>query len=165
MAVDIKHIWEEYRSRLFEFVKSRVGDPDTAEDIIQDVFEKILTRIDSLKYGVKLQSWIYQIARNAIVDYYRSKKPTSELPELPQPAEESTPGDLIELSECLMPMIERLSEPYKKAVLLSEIEGKTHKEIAALYGISLSGSKSRVQRGRDKLKEMLSECCRLEIRP
>lgn len=163
MDISTENIWEEYRSKLLQFVTSRVGNPNIAEDIIQEVFEKIFEKIDSLKSGVKLQSWLYQIARNAIIDYYRSNKPILELPELPQPVEDPNAKELKDLSECLLPMIDKLSEPYKKAIILSEIEGKTHKEIAASRGISLSGSKSRVQRGRAQLKKMLADCCRLEF--
>ncbi|HHC73482.1 MAG TPA: RNA polymerase sigma factor SigZ, partial [Thiothrix sp.] len=61
------------------------------------------------------------------------------------------------------PMVKMLPDKYKKAVQLSEIEGKTQQEVAKLEGISLSGAKSRVQRGRKLLKAILNECCQIEI--
>ncbi len=60
-------------------------------------------------------------------------------------------------------MIQRLPETYREAVILSEIKGLTQKEVAQMQGTSLSGAKSRVQRGRALLKEMLADCCRLEF--
>ncbi len=60
-------------------------------------------------------------------------------------------------------MIDRLPPTYRDAILLSEINGRTQKEVARIHGISLSGAKSRVQRGRAMLKEMVLNCCQLEF--
>ncbi len=68
-----------------------------------------------------------------------------------------------ELAGCLRPMIERLSGEYRQAVVLVDLEGLTHQEAAAQLGLSLSGMKSRVQRGRRQLKEMLEACCTIEL--
>ena len=68
-----------------------------------------------------------------------------------------------ELCSCFMPMIEQLPNKYREAINLSEIEGKTQKEVAEIEHISLSGAKSRVQRGRSLLKSMLFDCCQVEV--
>jgi RNA polymerase sigma-70 factor (ECF subfamily) len=60
-------------------------------------------------------------------------------------------------------MIYSLPEPYRDAVVLTELEGLTQRELANRLGISLSGAKSRVQRGRAQLKQMLDECCTFEF--
>jgi RNA polymerase sigma-70 factor (ECF subfamily) len=157
-------VWKEYHSRLRVFIKSRVSDDATADDILQNVFLKMHTGLPSLKDMTKLQSWLYQITRNAVTDYYRSQKPVFDIPEwLPEPETDSCDKVTQELSECMQPMIKLLPEKYREAVILSEIRGLTNKEVAQLQGISLSGAKSRVQRGRALLKEMLADCCRLEF--
>ncbi|MEM7130520.1 MAG: RNA polymerase sigma factor SigZ [Chloroflexota bacterium] len=159
----IEDIWFDYHSKLSSFIGSRV-DHDAAEDILQDVFVKIHTRIDSLKDNAKLESWIYQITRNAVIDYYRSKRPADDLPdwiEQPQPNESETIRR--ELSSCLLPMIEQLPDKYRTAITLSEVQGKTQTEVAEVANISLSGAKSRVQRGRGLLKSMLHDCCLIEL--
>ena len=74
MDIDFEQIWEVYRAKLLHFVKGRVKDPDTAEDILQDVFVKTIEKIDTLQSKEKLQSWLFQITRNSIVDHYRSRK-------------------------------------------------------------------------------------------
>jgi len=164
MALNIENIWKEYRERLFQFIKKRVSNLDTAEDIIQNIFLKIYDKIDSLQSKEKLQSWLYQITRNTIIDYYRDKKTTVEISEdLPQPIEEASTKALRELSECLIPMINKLPAHYKDAIILSELKGMTHKEISHAQGISLSGSISQVQRGRGILKKMLTDCCQFEF--
>lgn len=157
-------VWQEYHVKLRAFVRSRVSDEATADDILQNVFLKMHSGLPALKDQTKLKSWLYQIARNAIIDYFRARKPTIDIPEwLSQPETDSGEKVAQELSECLRPMIQLLPENYRETVTLSELEGLGQKEVARLQGISLSGAKSRVQRGRAQLKEMLAECCRLEF--
>jgi RNA polymerase sigma-70 factor (ECF subfamily) len=163
MALLREGIWKEYRARILQFVRSRVGDASTAEDITQDVFLRIFQKIDTLKSEDKLQAWLYQIARNAIMDHYRSKKPLAELPDLPQPVEDAGTKAQKELSECLLPMIRKLPPRYQEPIIQYEMGGKTHKDLSLSLGISLSGSKSRVQRGRARLKEMFLDCCHFEF--
>lgn len=163
MTLNIESIWKEYRERLLKFVEIRVSNPEIAEDIIQDVFLKVHNKIDSLQSKENLQSWLYQITRNTIIDYYRSKKNEIELPNiLSEEIEDNRLNVLSELSECLMPMINKLPIHYKEAIILFDINGMTHKDISNTQGISLSGSKSRVQRGRTILKTMLTDCCQFE---
>ncbi|OGK09738.1 MAG: RNA polymerase sigma factor SigZ [Candidatus Riflebacteria bacterium GWC2_50_8] len=160
----IVEIWNRYHSNLLVFIQKRVNDKAAAEDILHDIFIRVHLRIDTLENRRKIESWLYQITRNAIIDYYRSRKPTEELSEwLVQQQASSEESNRLELSSCLTPMIQLLPEKYRRAVQLSEIEGKTGKEVAEKENISLSGAKSRVQRGRALLKTMLHECCKLEI--
>ena len=159
-----EQVWQEYHSRLRAFIKSRVSDDAATDDILQNVFLKIHTGLASLKDSTKLQSWLYQIARNAVIDYFRSQKPTVEFPDQLLQSE-TDPGEKVtqELSECLRPMIQQLPDYYREAVILSELQGLTQKEVARVQDTSLSGAKSRVQRGRALLKNMLDDCCRLEF--
>ncbi|MFW2374067.1 MAG: RNA polymerase sigma factor SigZ [Gammaproteobacteria bacterium] len=158
-----ENIWHEYHVKLAAFIRSRVSE-DLVDDLLQDVFIKIHAGIDSLKEGAKLESWLYQITRNTIIDHYRSRRLSEELPdwiEQPQPEQEEVIRR--ELSSCLEPMIKELPDKYRKAIQMSEMENKTQKEVAEHEGISLSGAKSRVQRGRILLKTMLDDCCQIEI--
>lgn len=158
-----ENIWHEYHLRLSAFIKSKVAE-DRVDDLLQDVFIKIHTRISSLEEGIKLESWLYQITRNTIIDHYRSRKITTALPDwIEQPQVEEDDMIRRELSSCLAPMITALPKKYRHAIQMSEIENKTQKEVAKQEGISLSGAKSRVQRGRSLLKTMLSDCCQFEI--
>lgn len=157
-------IWREHQGKLRAFIKRRVLDDTTTDDLLQDIFLKMHTGLSSLENKAKLQSWLYQIARNALADHFRLQKPTMEVPDwLPQP--ETDPHEKVtqELSKCLQPMIQRLSENYREAVILSELKGLTQKEVAKVQGVSLSGTKSRVQRGRSLLRKMLANCCLLEF--
>jgi RNA polymerase sigma-70 factor (ECF subfamily) len=159
MNATLEHIWHEFAEQLGRFIRARVNDPATAEDIRQDIFVKIQGRLNQLKDPAKLQSWIYLIARNAIIDHYRSRKETVEVPETLTTEAEPKSEEIEELKAAFRRMIYSLPEPYREALVLTEFEGLTQQQFAERLGISLSGAKSRVQRGRAQLKDMLHECC------
>ncbi len=156
----IEQIWQGYHHKLHGFIQSRIGDASLAEDILQDVFTRIHSHIGTLKDSTKIKSWIYQITRNAIIDYYRSRKTTEELPESLSNIEMDTHEKTRkEISNWLIPMIKSLPDIYQQALMLSEIEGLPQKEVAKKLGLSLPGAKARIQRGRALLKKALVECC------
>jgi RNA polymerase sigma-70 factor (ECF subfamily) len=165
MVMTTERVWEEFHPKLKQFVLRRIPDEQSGEDILQDVFLKIHARIDTLRNEEKLQSWIYQIARNAIADYYREHKDTLELSEAPALLEEPDADDDIvkELIPSIKAMVDSLPADYREALLLTEYQGLTQRELAEKLGLSLSGAKSRVQRAREKLKTMLLDCCHFEF--
>lgn len=155
-------IWKESNAKLKQFILKRIPDEGTAEDILQDVYVKIHRQLLTLQDNSKLHSWIYQTTRNAIIDYYRSQKPRGELPEALFAHEDS--ADVVdELAPCIQGMVENLPEAYREALKLTEYQGLTRKEMAEKFGISLSAAKSRAQRARGKLKEILLACCHFEL--
>jgi len=90
-----------------------VADPATAEDILQDVFVKIQARLGQLKDATKLQSWIYLIARNTIIDHYRTRKETVPVPEELAAEEEPQMAEMEALKAAFRRMIGSLLEPYR----------------------------------------------------
>ncbi|MCP5049529.1 MAG: RNA polymerase sigma factor SigZ [bacterium] len=164
MTPNIEPIWKEYHNKLHGFILRRVSDAYAAEDILQDVFIRVYSHLDSLREDNKLQNWIYRITRNAIFDHYRSVKKIEQLPESIS-AGETGEADLIreEVSGFIIPMIRRLPERYRQAVMMAEVEGLTQKEIAVKLGLTLSGAKTRIQRGRAMVRKMLTDCCRFEF--
>ena len=163
MNATLEHIWHEFAVKLGQFIRSRVADSATAEDILQEVFVKIQKRLEQVQDPAKLEGWIYLIARNAIIDHYRTRKETVEVSESLPAEPDSNDGELAELKASFRRMIYSLPEPYREAVVLTEFEGLTQQELAKRLNISLSGAKSRVQRGRAQLKQMLDECCSFEF--
>lgn len=163
MNATLEHIWHEFAEKLGQFIRSRVSDPATAEDILQDVFVKIQKRLGQLQDPARLEGWIYLIARNAIIDHYRTRKETVEVPETLPAEPDGQDGELAELKASFRRMIYSLPEPYREALVLTEFDGITQQQLAERLGISLSGAKSRVQRGRGQLKRMLDECCTFEF--
>lgn len=156
--------WQAHRAELVRFVEARVRDRATAEDIVQDVLLRAYARAETLREPGSLQAWLYRITRNAIVDHYRARRPAEELPaDLADDGAEPGPDTRAALARCLRPMIGQLPAHYRDAVQLADIQGLTQQETATRLGISLSGAKSRVQRARTQLHEMLLACCRVEF--
>jgi RNA polymerase sigma-70 factor (ECF subfamily) len=160
----LDQIWRDYHSGLLSFIRCRVGAVDLAEDVLQDVFVKVHSRLDTLANADRIQSWLYQIARNTIIDFYRARKSAEPLPdELAERLEHDNDEEWRELGKCVLPMIETLPEGYREAIILSEIEGLPLKEVAERLNLSLPGAKSRVQRGRERLKRAFLDCCHLKF--
>ncbi len=157
--------WQEHRSELYRFVLRRVRDEASAEDIVHDVLVKAYSRQRTLKEPSKLRPWLYQITRNAIVDYYRSQKPAQAVPDdfVREDTNEEDDHAQKELARCLVPLLNELPDLYRQALRLAEFEGATQREVASQLGLSLSGAKSRVQRGRKMLLGVLLKCCRVEL--
>jgi len=161
METSSHDVWTTFHERLLRFIRKRVANEHDAEDVLQDVFLKIHQRIDQLQDAEKLPAWVFQIARRSVIDYYRARSSTPEQADLPDElAEHREPEPTsADVADCLAPMIERLPEPYRQAVVMTELEGRTQRELAESLGLSVSGAKSRVQRGREHLKTMLLDCC------
>jgi len=166
MPVTTEHVWEAFHTPLQQFIRRRVSDEATAEDVLQDVFLKIHLHVEALKDVKKLESWIYQITRNAIIDSYRESRPTTtlEAAEVLDLPEELPDDDVVsELLPCVRAMVRSLPELDRQALVLTEYQGLTQKELSERLGLSFSGAKSRVQRAREKLKQQLLECCHFEL--
>lgn len=160
----IEQIWGKFSARLGQFIRARVTDPVTAEDVLQDVFVKLQKRLDEFRDPAKIEGWLFLVARNAVIDHYRTAKPTLELPEsLPVELPATEAIEIEELHVKLRQIIDRLPKEYHQAFVLTTFEGFSQEDLARHLGISLSGAKSRVQRARAKLKEMLLEFCQREF--
>lgn len=158
----MNNMWQQHKTRLRGYIAKRVSDDASVDDILQDVYLKAHTELSTLRSKGSVAGWLFRIASNAIADHYRSRRNWEELPdELAAPQPESDYA--AELAVCLQPLIEDLPEIYRSALLLSEIEGLPQKQMAEQLGISLSGAKSRVQRGREKLRSRLLACCDIEM--
>jgi RNA polymerase sigma-70 factor (ECF subfamily) len=164
MNLSTEKIYNEFYSKLRLFILKRVPDKDITNDILQNVFIKIHSNIYALKDDSKLQSWIYQITRNAIIDHFRKNKNNVDIDELISLADETEEESAEKrLSRSIRCMINSLPKKYKTALIYTEFLNLTQNEAAEKLGISLGAFKSRVQRGRGKLKEMFLECCHLEF--
>ena len=157
-------IYKDYSDKLYHFILSRTQNETVSKDLLQEVFLKVHLKIDSLKDVSKLKSWIFSIASNTVNDYFRKNK-------IEPPAfndkdihfEDESLKDAHSFQNCLIPHIKNLPPHYKEAVYMSEIKGMKQAEVAKKLGLSLSGAKSRIQRGRDLLREGYMNCCDYKI--
>jgi RNA polymerase sigma-70 factor, ECF subfamily len=184
MANEAEAIWYEFHDRLRAFIARRVDNEADVEDILQNIFLRVHQSLGTLRRADRLASWLYQVTRNAIADYYRAPERRREIPtDFTLETEADRDGGqgnleinlfdsdeqrakaVEELSSCLRPMTHRLPAHYRDAISLVELEGLTQREAAERFGLSVSGMKSRVQRGRQMLKHMLHECCQIHLGP
>ena len=160
----LETLWNQFHDGLHRFISSRLPNDDDADDILQEVFLRIHTRLETVRDMDKLESWIYQIARNSITDYYRSRRKLVELAsDLPVEDEHQEEDAAESLAPSIREIVQALQEPYREALILTEYQGLSQKEMADRLGISLSGAKSRVQRARQKGKDVLLACCHFEF--
>jgi RNA polymerase sigma-70 factor, ECF subfamily len=164
--MEIGMIYTELHTSLLTYIKSKIRSKEDAEDILQNVFIKISGNIDSLKDEKKLKNWIFGITRNVIVDYYRSKaaRRSNTLDESMEDflPEENSTDNTKGLDQCLGAMIAQLPDDYRTIILESEIKGISQKELAEKYRLAYPTLRSRVQRGRERLKQLLTACCHIE---
>ncbi len=158
--------WAALSGELLAFFERRV-DPATAQDLRQETFVRLLTGLERLRDDERVAAYAHRVARNLVVDHYRGRRPTVEwTAEQHAPAPPPTPTDetvAAEVARWLPFFVEGLDEPTRAALALAELEGLTQREVAERLGLSLSGAKSRVQRGRRKLREALTQCCAVEL--
>lgn len=158
--------WRELETRLRPFVARRVNRAADVDDVLQDVYLRLQRGLDGLRNADRFGPWVYQVTRSAIIDHGRTqaRHPLSDLaapePEV-EPSDDSDAEQLLAGSMTLF--VSALPDPYREALMLTELGGLTQKEAAERLGISLSGMKSRVQRGRALVKKALLDCCHIAL--
>lgn len=158
-------VWAQLSSDLRQFIRRKVSDEHVADDVLQETFVRIHRSLASLQNEERLAAWVHQIARNAINDHYRRTSGDSALPaeDMEEAAEDPLKPLRNHASQWMHELIELLPENYRAALTLAEIEGLTQQQVADRLGLSLSGVKSRVQRGRTMLREVLDQCCTFQF--
>ncbi|TNF24008.1 MAG: sigma-70 family RNA polymerase sigma factor [Deltaproteobacteria bacterium] len=160
--------WDAVAARLRPFVRARVASEADAEDVLQEVLLRMLRGLPALQQKDRLGAWMYRIAHSAVADHgrARARHPLASH-EPPEPVAVEAVEEDAEVAHAVAGVlglfVAALPEPYREAVTLTDLEGRTQREAAALLGLSLSGMKSRVQRGRAKLRSMLEACCELGV--
>jgi RNA polymerase sigma-70 factor, ECF subfamily len=167
--MDPAQLWADFGPPLRRFIARRVPPGVDADDLVQDVFLRVIRKLGSLRRADRPEAWLFQIARNALRDSLRVRlrrdgrtDPLDKDLPVPETAGADQAAEA-ELAPCLGGMIERLAEPYRSAIRLTSLQGVTQADAARQVGISNSGMKSRVQRGREQLRQMLVRCCTIDV--
>lgn len=161
-------VFQEYEGKLEAFIRKRVSDEEDSKDLLQQVLLKLFRHCEKLEAVKNMQAWVYQLTRNTLNDYYREtarKQAYSQLNEFGETAglaDQQEENIQKEMLEYIRPMIELLKPMYSQPLIMSDLEGISQQQIADHLGISLSGAKSRIQRAREQLRELMLECFVLE---
>jgi RNA polymerase sigma-70 factor (ECF subfamily) len=159
-------LWQDVAARLRPFVARQVP-PTDVDDVLQDVFVRMQRGLGALREEERFTSWLFQVARSSVAEHVRGKaRHPIAAAEVELPAEPSDDDDRDAsraLSACVSLFVAQLPSPYREAVTLVELQGLTAREAAEMVGISVSGMKSRVQRGRAQLRELFEQCCEIAL--
>jgi RNA polymerase sigma-70 factor (ECF subfamily) len=159
--------WRELEAKLRPFVARRVRSSVDVDDIVQEVFLRMQRGLPALRDEERFGPWVYQVARSALVDHQRvaARHRVVDAGVVDELTAEEEEDDRVaeQVSSYVAPFIAMLPSPYREALTLTELEGLTQKQAAEMLGVSLSGMKSRVQRGRVQLRRALEDCCSIAL--
>ena len=159
--MSIEQLWITTEGKLRNYLLSKLTDHSQVDDLLQNVFLKVRANIHQLKKVEKADAWVFQLTRNSLMDHFRKeKKRQQQVSDFNWPTSEQITDDKTQNLALWIPeAIQLLPEKYREAIYLTEIKGMSQKELAEHLNISYSGAKSRVQRGRLLLKEIILACC------
>lgn len=166
MEATLTSIYQQFGTQLHGIVCKKMGHQNNCHDIMQEVYLKILLNINKIEQADNLAAYLVTLANNTVIDHFRRAKPVVHSGIIDNIISD---GDVLkdqslQLADCcLRPMIESLPGIYKEALIVTELEGMKLKDYAEKVGISLSNAKVRVQRGKEKLKEIIMQCCGYEF--
>lgn len=163
----IEIIWRDFHQQLLSFIRNKVANKEEAEDILQDVFIKVNKQLGTLKEQERLVPWLFSICRNTIIDHFRKRnRMESHFEEVDIDSISGLSHFAQErgsIENCLTTLIDELDDNYRTIVKDSEIRQIKQSAIAEKYNLSLSATKSRIKRGREKLRNKLMQCCSFEF--
>ncbi|TCI84537.1 sigma factor-like helix-turn-helix DNA-binding protein [Tenacibaculum sp. M341] len=150
-------IWNIHKDHLQNFIKTKIDDAYIVDDILQEVSIKLLHSFHKKTIIKNYKTWLFQVTRNTIADYYRKLKKETDLS---ISTTDTRPASCVcDLSGFIIQTY--LPEKYATALYLSDIEKKPQQEIADILNLSLTATKSRIQRARVQLKELVNECVQI----
>jgi RNA polymerase sigma-70 factor, ECF subfamily len=154
----------EFVAKLRTFIRARVPDDATADDLTQETLLKVYHSRASLRDDDRLEAWLFRIARRTLTDYYRKRRPSEELPaSLRSESEDEVSAIRDAVLISTIRYMEELPDAYRAPLQLCELEGMTMPQIAIRLVLSLTAVKSRIRRGRQMIKRKLQDCCRFEF--
>lgn len=164
--------WQAFLERLRRYVAERVPSA-SRDDVVGEIVLRLVQHREKLEASRNPFAWMTRVAANAVTDYHRRRaseqKAMAAYASDPSLSDRNMSANVDEdlpsadLAACVAPFIEQLPPRYRDALKLVEIEQLSQKEAAARLGLSVSGIKSRVQRGRSKLKTAILRCCAIQL--
>ena len=161
--MNIEEIWLEYRAALKRFLHAKISNEADVEDVLQDILIKTYNNLNSVKTQKSVKSWLFQIANNTIVDYYRKKGRVQAAKNEDLMPDNEPPKSKVDLTNCISPFINALPDEHASLLTAIDINNQSQKQYAEQLGVSYSTLKSRVQKSRALLKQVFDDCCHFKI--
>ena len=161
--LNISYIWAEYGVAIKAFLHSKVANHADVDDLLQEIMLKTHKNLDSLHEESSVKAWLFQIANRSIIDFYRKGGPSKSF-DFEVVWEEDESGRVRqELATCIVPFIKALEPDEAKMLMAIDIHGQSQKEYAHEHGVAYSTLKSRVQKARERLREVFESCCEFSL--
>lgn len=162
--MQLDQIWQDYSGALRGFLRQRVANEADVDDLLQDILIKTHAHLGEVRDPVALRAWLFQVARNATVDFYRKRgKAQAVNAEDLWYGEAEEIGALRELEGCVTVFLSALSPQDAKLLRAVDLEGQKQKDVAVAMGLTYSTLKSRVQAAREKMADQYRACCAMEL--
>jgi RNA polymerase sigma factor (sigma-70 family) len=151
-------LFDRYQTPLFNFYTKMTQDRAVSEDLVQDVFLRILRYRQTYRPGTSFRAWMYQIARNARLDHVRKVKPEAPFVSEPvAPTPTSDPAQQKQEALLLQRALMQLPEDKREILILSRFQELKYDEIARLLGCEVGAAKVRVHRALQQLREIFHQ--------
>jgi RNA polymerase sigma-70 factor (ECF subfamily) len=162
----VRAAWAAHEAELRGYLRHQLADDHAAEDLLQDVFIKAMRQDEGFCVLDNPRAWLFQVARNALVDRARMAKPHIALDEIAHAieaprAEPIAPLDA--LAGCVARVLGELSADDAAILRPCDLEGMTQREFAQRHGLSLPASKSRLLRARQRMRDRLTTACQVRF--
>ncbi|MFQ6608817.1 MAG: RNA polymerase sigma factor, partial [Fidelibacterota bacterium] len=173
-GLDFNKIYNRYEKPIYNYVWRLVGEQPIAEDLTQEIFIKVYRNLTGFQGKSKLSTWIYKIATNACIDYFRTsayKRQMNTVDIEDQNINNSTHDetesnlsieDLIikdDMKKCIHQCVDDLPSDYRSVIVLHDLQGFKNREIAEILDASIDNVKIRLHRARKKLRSVFSSNC------
>lgn len=160
----LTEVFTQMRANLHRYFLCKTANAALADDLLQDVFVKVLEAIKSDRPPANMSAWLYRVAHTTVVDYFRTQPQRFQVLDEDMVDENAAQGaseqELAEsLNMCLQGLLPHLEPIYRDTVLALDFQQQTLQAVADAQGVSLSAVKSRATRGRKLLKEKFLHCC------
>jgi RNA polymerase sigma factor (sigma-70 family) len=150
-------LFDRYQTPLFNFYVKMTQDRAVSEDLVQDVFLRILRYRQTYRPGTPFRTWMYQIARNARLDQARRAKPETPFASEPAAPISSDPAQQKQEALLLQRALMHLPEDKREILILSRFQELKYEEIAGLMGCQVGAVKVRVHRALQQLREIFHQ--------
>jgi len=159
----LNRAWHTHRTEIRSFLSRRIADKAETDDLLQDVFLKALLLGRSFCTIDNPRAWLFQVARNMLIDRLRLTREQVPLPDDLIASTESSMDAVDALTQCLPRVLSELTAEDRAAIVLCDLNGVTQQEFAERAGISLPAAKSRVQRARRRLQARMVDACQVRF--
>ncbi|WP_420574398.1 sigma-70 family RNA polymerase sigma factor [Kordia sp.] len=150
-------VWKTYADDVKRVIMSKVKDAQITDDLVQEVFIKVHTKLTTVEDEHKVKSWLLSVSRNTVLDYFR--KSNKEVPLDKEATIVSEESYTHSEKDCLPGIIKNLPKKYRDPLFLSDIKGIKQAEIAQQLKLPLPTIKSQIQRGRKLIVQGYMDCC------